>query len=750
MLATSAQAQQTMMGWSLSDLCEAGDASGNTEAVAAICDRNDMTALKVDDIGSAYSIFYTASEPIVVKGVNLVAADDLDRSPSRAILYAYDEGSGEWVVVNRMNSLSFSSPYTSVQSRSLNNQSAPRTRFRLDILKTKTGSALTLAEVQLLGYRAADACNLATAGNGVFGGPDGIDNIGALSGDNPLDIVSLRNVKADYGIENAWIDYEFTTPTAISAYSLTTPAATLSAKFPRTWELQASNDGDSWVTLDMRSNEGSLGIDNVTTLYSLPNAGFEIDFAAVADELYKVADEKFMRNHGGGKYLIHAWNVDPELENLGFNYWWMAHAVDAYIDAYNRTGKMTYQTKARQIKAGMYGGGSSLWNTFYDDMEWMCLACIRAYEAGFIEKDTWLDEAKQLYDWIWAGWTDVKGGGISWNSGSGVDSKNACANAPAIICAAKLYKLTGEQRYLDNALKIYDWMVNYCLFDDGFVKDGCDNETRSWAFTYNQGTWVGGLMHLYDITKEQKYYDIATDLIDKTLSDRWYSPDGIMREQGSSDGGLFKGIYVRYICDWVRSGLLDSERQYRYAQFLMENARSMYMTSLKKPDYTVMPCWKSRESVYNGENNGGDNGSYHASILLSGMFLCEAADAMRRDGILDDNYAVKNVNIGKEFKNYRIVFSSNWGGNDLQLNKFTLDGEEAAASVGGISAAGNKAKVSVCNGSIIIESADALPVGVYAVTGERIAECTAPAKVDCVKGFYIVKAGDYAAKVAVR
>ena len=36
-------------------------------------------------------------------------------------------------------------------------------------------------------------------------------------------------------------------------------------------------------------------------------------------------------------------------------------------------------------------------------------------------------------------------------------SKNACANGPAAIIAARLYKITNEKEYLDWALKIYNW-----------------------------------------------------------------------------------------------------------------------------------------------------------------------------------------------------------------------------------------------------------------------------------------------------
>ena len=60
-----------------------------------------------------------------------------------------------------------------------------------------------------------------------------------------------------------------------------------------------------------------------------------------------------------------------------------------------------------QIKKGMYtaydAGRQDLWNSFYDDMEWMAIACLRAYEHFTISRNEWLTEAKQLFDWIWGG-----------------------------------------------------------------------------------------------------------------------------------------------------------------------------------------------------------------------------------------------------------------------------------------------------------------------------------------------------------
>lgn len=703
--------------------CARMSLEGNPElSLASIADGKDMTTLKIADATGA-TIFFSFDEPCIAKGLNVVAGANLDSAPSRMTLYGRNSASDDWAAIGRFNTgVNFDEPFTNFTGRTLTTTVA-YSSYKLEITRIKNSTTLEIAEIQLLVAPTGDKRIISTSSKGAYSGSESATNLWAADGSNFNTSVVFKNVKADYGVENAWIQYTFNQPQAITSYSITANQASNSDSRPKAWELLASDDGENWKTLDMRSNETGFSPDNYTIERSLKESDLKIDFAAVADSLQDMLMEKFYRDWGGGKYLIHAWNADESKINVGYNYWWMAHAIDSYIDAYIRTGDAKYQTRARQVRQGMYtaydAGRQDLWNSYYDDMEWMNLACIRGYENLKLDRTRWLDEAKQLFEWIWGGWNydDGSEGGIRWNSGSGT-GKNSCSNAPAIIGAAKLYQLTGEQQYLDKAIMIYEWMLTHSRFDDGFIKDAPGNNNREWAFTYNQGTWVGGLLELYRITREKKYYDTAVDLIDKSIDSRWYSPDGIMREQGASDGGLFKGIYVRYITSWVLSGFLDEERQYRYAQYIMENARSLYNCALHKPDWTVMPDWKNRASVSNGQNNGGADGSYHASIALSGLFLCESADMMRRAGLLNDDYSVKNPAVGKAYKHYRVKFTAGSGNNDVQIGAFSLYSD--AGDSGVERSVLNPAAVRVSNGSVIIEGNPEDSVDVYSLGGVHV------------------------------
>ncbi len=486
----------------------------------------------------------------------------------------------------------------------------------------------------------------------------------------------FAEVKNGDSIDDVWIQYSFDKPQTISAYSLSASPTAKASMRPAAWELLASDDGANWVTLDLRCNDDGCQIDSVTSVRSLSAQNGGIDFADISDRLFLLTDTAFLRPYADGKYLIHSWHPDESKHDLSYNYWWMAHAIDAYIDAYQRTADDRYRIIANDIKTGMYTAYDStrqdLWNSYFDDMEWMNLACIRAFES-FPDSSRWLSEAVQLFDWIWQGWNYDNGseGGIRWNSEDGT-GKNSCSNAPAIIGATKLYRITGQKQYLDKAVMIFDWMLTHSRFDDGFIKDSPGNDNRGWTFTYNQGTWIGGLLELYRATNDPKYRDIAVDLIDRCLFSPWYSPQGILRESGWADGGMFKGIFIRYLTDWILSGYLDSDRQYRYAQYVVENARSLCNCALQLPNLKVMPDWKHLSDCPDGKENGRPDGYYCATNLLSGIFLLESADKMRRAGLTDADYNVKNPFLERPYRHYRIKFIDTNGSDSLSIGRFTL------------------------------------------------------------------------------
>lgn len=654
-----ANAQQTMLESNLlSDAVEIGVENATISDLRALYDGTDTTTARIEGNGGMPSLIVKFDYPINIGAINFVAGEDKSQAPKQVYVYSRDSDNAEWKVERRINAMSFPLPFVNFAS-TVGNQS--HSQYKIEIRNIiNGGSVLELSELQLVGNNPrADVV-----------GEHGYMSLGKNFFDNGV----LE--------DNAWnarTQIDFDDPIAVTGYSIGVGSNSKKTARPRVWELSGSVDGEHWVSLDMRSNQPQLSADSYSVDYNLENPGVKIDFGKVADDIYAMLSKNFTKTWGSGSYLIHSWSADSDKMNKGYNYWWMAHAVDAYVDAYARTGKNTYQNTARQIRTGMYtaynAGRQDLFNDYNDDMEWMCIACCHAYWNLSIEKNKWLDEAKQLFDWIWQSWDDTTGG-ILWTVGSqrGVlSSKNSCSNAPAMICANYLYEITGDESYLEKSKMIFDFMLRHNLFEDGFVKDGPEQPSRGWAFTYNQGTWAGGLLGLYKATKDKTYYDIAVDLMDKSIDSRWYSPNGIMCESGKGDGGLFKGIYIRYITEWLLSGLLDEEREVRYAGYLLENARSLYLSALLKPELTIMANWQDR-----GES---ELDTYDSSVVLSGLFLLEGVDKLRRAGILRENYTVANPYHGKSFSHYRLDVTANYGGNDVELDSFKLFGVASDSGV---------------------------------------------------------------------
>lgn len=275
--------------------------------------------------------------------------------------------------------------------------------------------------------------------------------------------------------------------------------------------------------------------------------------------------------------------------NGQFHYWWQAHAIDALLDAYERTGDAVYLERVSQMYDGLrWRNGGHLFNDFYDDEEWMGLALLRAYTLSGDER--YLLAAQRLWDDIQRGWNDAYGGGISWRK-SQRDYKNAPANGPAAILAARFYLITGDEAHLEWSRRIYAWLKEHLvdpntgLVWDGINRTGDGAIDKGWLFTYNQGTFVGAAVELWRATGDEAYLVDARRTAEAAIT-RLVDLNGILVEDGQGDGGLFKGILVRYLVE-----LYKVERDERILASLQKNADSLWQA--RTPENVFGPRWRS-------------------------------------------------------------------------------------------------------------------------------------------------------------
>jgi predicted alpha-1,6-mannanase (GH76 family) len=327
------------------------------------------------------------------------------------------------------------------------------------------------------------------------------------------------------------------------------------------------------------------------------------------------------------------WNPEEKYFNYGnngsktdFHYWPQAHALDVMLDAYARTGDSYYLPFIHQWFEGVpVKNGGNFLNRYIDDMEWNALAMLRAYQLTGDEK--FLEAVDVLWGDIRAHWNENAGGGLMWEKQDPF-GKNACSNGPAAILAARLFREKKNFDDLEWAKRIYHWQRN-TLFDEqsGAIWDNIKQSdeglkiNKNWIFTYNQGTFIGAATELFNLTGDSLYLQDAIKATDYTLESLINQADGLLKDEGGHDGGLFKGIFIRYFTQLTRHHALTGETKERYTRFLFHQAENLLEHGTDRENMLFGSYWKNRP----GE-------TADLTVILSGSMLLEAAASLYQEG----------------------------------------------------------------------------------------------------------------------
>ncbi|MGO4107585.1 glycoside hydrolase family 76 protein [Paenibacillus sp. YAF4_2] len=309
-----------------------------------------------------------------------------------------------------------------------------------------------------------------------------------------------------------------------------------------------------------------------------------------------------------------------------FNYWWLAHAVDVLTDGYERTGDERYTEQLVKLYQGLLDRNAGVMiNDYYDDMEWMALAWLRAYDAT--KDDRYKQASLELWEEIKGGWNEEIGGGIAWRKEQ-IDYKNTPANAPAAILAARLYEHFQNEEDLDWAKKIYNWQKQTLVDPDtGLVWDGINrtgdgNIDKDWQFTYGQGVYIGAGVELYHATEDKAYLEDARQTA-ANLKDIFLSPaTGMLPSEGEGDGGLFKGVLVRYVGELIAAEP-DGPEQKELIGILETNADSLWQYGKAEDKAVFSNSWVQTPDAV-----------VQLSTELSGIMLLEQMAVLEKNGQL--------------------------------------------------------------------------------------------------------------------
>ena len=321
------------------------------------------------------------------------------------------------------------------------------------------------------------------------------------------------------------------------------------------------------------------------------------------------------------KYYVK--NSTTGYDSLGGGFWGIAEVMEAMLDGYETTGKSIYRDMFQNTYKDFIARNGDYWsnNDFNDDIAWAVLDSVRAYLL--FGDQSYLDIAKKNWDFMYKRGTEGRTDGmIRWSHENGRgDGTLSCINGPATVGACYLAIATGDDSYYTKAKRVFDAWRNSSLYvregdDAGHVWDSAGN---AWRSTYNQGTFLGAAIMLYEKYGTQQYYDDACNVMANTVKNLCYN--NILKEENTNSGDLsgMRGILMRY----MRKFIVDFNKG-EYLSFFKDNARVAWMNSNSKG---IMQCaWQGKAS----EDATWDSfAAYNAISLMANMPTY--ADNLQRD-----------------------------------------------------------------------------------------------------------------------
>ncbi|CAB0523861.1 glycoside hydrolase family 76 [Corynebacterium diphtheriae] len=229
-----------------------------------------------------------------------------------------------------------------------------------------------------------------------------------------------------------------------------------------------------------------------------------------------------------------------------WHYWWQAHYLDCLIDAASRRATKARKQRIRDTIAGirLRNLGRLTKNNYYDDKSWLALALDRERR---LNKRTKREYLRVLEGNIAAGQDDIQGV-LPWRVGE--HFFNVPTNGPAAIMLAR----NGE---VEQARKLVDWIFDNLINDKGLVMDGLRMSMRGPeivdpVYPYCQGVVIGACIEIAEALpfEESVQYLAHARAVIHAVAKEMATPEGVINvATGDGDGGLFKGILMRYLAD---------------------------------------------------------------------------------------------------------------------------------------------------------------------------------------------------------
>lgn len=269
--------------------------------------------------------------------------------------------------------------------------------------------------------------------------------------------------------------------------------------------------------------------------------------------------------------------------------WWQsANALEALIDYLTITEDCAYSGLIGQTYDRAQEQAEGFLNKYYDDEGWWGIAWIKAFDLT--GEDRYLDMARRLFQDMAKGWDKTRcGGGLWWTKERGY--KNAIPNELFMVLAARLYHRLADPSYVEWAQREWDWFRGTgMLNNEGLINDGLDENCRNnggVTWTYNQGVILGGIVDLHHATGDEEIVQLAQLIADAATSQLVY-PEGILREpcEEPAFGTACDGDQELFKGIFVRylAQLNGLVERPVYAEFIQRNADSLWQNGRGEGD----------------------------------------------------------------------------------------------------------------------------------------------------------------------
>lgn len=247
---------------------------------------------------------------------------------------------------------------------------------------------------------------------------------------------------------------------------------------------------------------------------------------------------------------------------------------------------------------------------FYDDNVWIGLDMAELHVQT--QEQRYLDKAMMVWNYLMTGNDDVCGGGIYWREIPEYTNKHTCSTAPTAVLGCKLYQITKERKYLDEAIKLYQWLQKYLqdptdhLYWDNIRSS--DMVVGKDKYSYNSGQPMLAACLLYEITKEEKYLTDAQQIAYSAYR-KWFSlfkSEVLNEDIAIINPGGSAWFYAVLLRGFVELYKIDKNREYvtAYEKTLtnawLSNCRNKVNNLLSHNDFRGINIQSSWEILHEG------------------------------------------------------------------------------------------------------------------------------------------------------